>query len=398
MARISESSDDSSGDESLPALVDNSGSSDSDESVTFHGKESSSQQPRGAATVEPRYRPGQRVRISGLATKPELNGVAARVTTDGFDESKGRYHVKPDGGKPTVGIKPENLEPIVDDMDELDSASGSSTSSVEPPRARVAELEAEAEALRRQLAEARDHAEARATAAAAEALAVAARATAEAKAEAETRSAAEARAAAAEERARQAEEVHRAYRSAEEEARRAERARREDDVAAQKRERQQAAQQAALEAKRRAEEEEKQRRADEKAAAKAATAARKEEEKREKERIRIETIAAAEVRSNVEEMRERIETLRAALREEVAERAAAEEWRTIAERRRRQAEANLHQALQQHGDGVERPPISEGDECIVCLNKPKTHAPAGRETSRCRREFAHTLCHSRFRH
>ena len=65
------------------------------------------------------------MRISGLATKPELNGSVATVTTDGFDESKGRYHVKPDGGKPTVGIRPENLELLsADDMDELASASG----------------------------------------------------------------------------------------------------------------------------------------------------------------------------------------------------------------------------------------------------------------------------------
>ena len=50
---------------------------------------------------------GRRVRIDGLASKPELNGTEG--TAVAFDDSKGRYNVKLDANNSFMSLKPANL-------------------------------------------------------------------------------------------------------------------------------------------------------------------------------------------------------------------------------------------------------------------------------------------------
>ena len=79
--------------------------------------------------------PGTRVRVSGLVSKPELNGKTGTISD--FDEKTGRFAVRMlvagedgTGQSASVLIKPERLEPIIDAAYDikgaaaLDSASG----------------------------------------------------------------------------------------------------------------------------------------------------------------------------------------------------------------------------------------------------------------------------------
>jgi len=54
---------------------------------------------------------GKQVKIHGLLSKPELNGIVGTATT--YDDSKSRYNVKlPSGG--AIALQPKNLEPVSD--------------------------------------------------------------------------------------------------------------------------------------------------------------------------------------------------------------------------------------------------------------------------------------------
>jgi len=58
---------------------------------------------------------GRRVAVSGVISKPELNG--RRGLADGFSESSGRYAVRLDGAEEPVAFKPANLAEAVAERD-----------------------------------------------------------------------------------------------------------------------------------------------------------------------------------------------------------------------------------------------------------------------------------------
>ena len=181
---------------------------------------------------------------------------------------------------------------------------------------------------------------------------------------------------------RRAEDEHRDYCEAEEVAHRAEaraqaskaeeerRAARESAREAAK----EAARRAAAEEARRVEAAERQRRAAEAERSKA----RREEEKRERERMRIESKAAEEVRAGAARLQEHNDSLAALVESQGRELDAAKVRLVALERSKQQAEALLAEALAQQeqggADAVPARPLLESEECAVCMVQPRTHA------------------------
>ena len=66
---------------------------------------------------------GKRVRLSGLVSKPSLNGQCGKATS--FDVTKGRYHVELDG-ETLMSLKAANLQEVADGQENQGTQAASS--------------------------------------------------------------------------------------------------------------------------------------------------------------------------------------------------------------------------------------------------------------------------------
>eukprot|EP00966_Prymnesium_polylepis_P071276 1655725-Prymnesium_polylepis.1 len=70
----------------------------------------------GVVNEADNLRVGQRARVSGLAARPELNGLQGEIISEGNERLNLRLDCAPPGVKPVLCVRPKNLERLDADL------------------------------------------------------------------------------------------------------------------------------------------------------------------------------------------------------------------------------------------------------------------------------------------